>query len=102
MKAQIARPSSPYSRGNIVHYNFLKQYYIRRKLAYASSLTYILAGMLITLPYYSFKSYFTYTKLYRTIIYQQAVCLKTFLNEGNSLFSFKQYTTMVLQLYMLL
>ena len=40
-KAQIARPSSPHSRENIVHYNFLKLYYIRCKMAYVSSLTYI-------------------------------------------------------------
>ena len=71
-------------------------------MAYGSSLTYILAGMLTTLPYYSFKSYFSNTKLYRTIIYGHDVCLKTFSNEGNSQYAFKQYTTMMLQLYMLL
>ena len=71
-------------------------------MAYVSSLTYILAGMLTTLPYYSFKSYFSNTKLYQTIIYLHAVCLKTFLNEGNSRCAFKQYTTTMLQLYMLL
>ena len=71
-------------------------------MAYVSSLTYILAGVLTTLPYFSFKSYFSNTKLYRTIIYRHDVCLKTFLNEGNSLYAFKQYTTMILQLYMLL
>ena len=31
VKAQIARPSSPYSRESIVHYNFLKLHYIRFK-----------------------------------------------------------------------
>ena len=71
-------------------------------MAYVSSLTYILAGMLTTLPYYSFKSYFSNIKLYHTIIYRHAVCLKTFLNKGNSQYTFKQYTTMMLQLYMLL
>ena len=71
-------------------------------MAYVTSLTYILAGMLPTLPYYSFKSYFSNTKLYRTIIYRHAVLLKTFLNEGNRRFAFKQYTTMMLKLYMLL
>ena len=55
--------------------------------------------MLDTLPYYSFKSYFANTKLYLIIIYRHAVCLQTFLNEGNA---FKQNTTMMLQLYMLL
>ena len=71
-------------------------------MAYVSSLTYILASMLTTLPYYSFKSFFVNTKLYRTIIYRHAVCLKTFLNEGNSMYALKQYTSMMLQLYMLL
>ena len=37
-------------------------------MAYVSSLTYILAGMLTTLPYYSFKSYFSNTKLNRQVI----------------------------------
>ena len=58
--------------------------------------------MLTTLPYNSFKSYFANTKLYRIIIYGHAVCLKTSLNEWNSGYAFKQYTTMKLQLYMLL
>ena len=71
-------------------------------MAYVSSLTYFLAGMLTTLPYYSFKSYFSNNKLYRTIIYWHAVCLKTFLNEGSSRYAFKQYTAMMLPLYMLL
>ena len=71
-------------------------------MAYVSSLAYILAGMLTTLPYYSLKSYLSNTKLCWTIIYWHAVCLKTFLNEGNSRYAFKQYTDMMLQLYMLL
>ena len=71
-------------------------------MTYVSSPTYILIGMLTTLPYYSFKSYFANTKLYLIIIYRHAVCLKTFLNEGNSRYAFKQYTTIMLQLYMLL
>ena len=71
------------------------------QMAYVSSLTYILAGMLTMLPYYSFKFYFSNTKLYRIIIYRHAVCLKTFLNGRNSRYAFKQNTTMMLQLYML-
>ena len=71
-------------------------------MAYVSPLIFMLAGMLTTLPYYSFKSYSSNIKLYQTIIYQHAVCLKTILNEGNSRYAFKQYTTMMLQLYMLL
>ena len=66
VKAQIARPSSPHSRENIVHYNFLKLYFIRCKMTYVSSLTYVQTGMLTTLPYYSFKSYLeipSYTEL---------------------------------------
>ena len=66
-----------------------------------SSMTYIKTVMLTTLPYYSFKSFFANTKLYIIIIYPHAVCLKTFLKEGNSRYAFKQYTTMMLQLYML-
>ena len=58
--------------------------------------------MLTTLPYYSFKYYFANTKLYRIIIYRHAVCLKTSLNEWNRRYAFKQYNTMMLQLYMLL
>ena len=70
--------------------------------AYVSSLTYILADMLTTLPYYSLKFYFSNTKLYQIIIYRHAVCLKTSLNRGNSRYAFKQYTAMMLQLYKLL
>ena len=47
-------------------------------MTYVSSLTYIYTGMLTTLPYYSFKSYFANTKLNLIIIYRHAVCLKTF------------------------
>ena len=68
-------------------------------MTYVSSLTYIKTGMLTTLPYYSFKSFFN-TNLYLIIINGHAVCLKTFLNEGNSRYTFKQYTTTMLQLYM--
>ena len=71
-------------------------------MTYVSFLAYILAGMLTTLPYYSFKSYFANTKLHLIIIYRHAVCLKTFLNEGNNRYAFKPYTTKMLQLYMLL
>ena len=46
--------------------------------------------MLTTLPYYSFKSYFANTKLYRIIIHRHANCLKTFSNEGNSQYTFKK------------
>ena len=41
VKAQIARPLSPHSREYTVQYNFLKLYYIRCKMSYVSSLTYI-------------------------------------------------------------
>ena len=77
VNAQIARPSSPHtcSRENVVHCNFLKLQYLRCKMTYISSLTYIEIGMLTTLPYYSFKSYFANTKLYLIIIYRHAVCL---------------------------
>ena len=71
-------------------------------MTYRSSLTYIETGMLTTLPHYSFKSYFANTKLYRIIIHLHAVCLKTFLNKWDSRYAFKQYTTMMLELYMLL
>ena len=73
-------------------------------MTHASSLAYIETGMLTTLPSYSFKSYLANTKLYLIITYRHAVCLKTFsfLNEGNSRYAFKQYTTMMLQLHMLL
>ena len=38
VKAQIARPSSPYRRENIVYYNFPKLHYIRCEMTYISSL----------------------------------------------------------------
>ena len=41
VNAQIARPSSPHSRENVVHYNFLKLQYLRCKMTYVSSLVYI-------------------------------------------------------------
>ena len=47
------------------------------------------------------KSYFENTKLYLIIIYRHVVCLKK-LKEGDNRYVFKQYTTMMLQLYMLL
>ena len=78
VKAQRARPSSPHSRENIVHYNFLKLYFIRCKMTYVRSLTYVQTGMLTKLPYYSFKSYFANTKLCWIIIYRRAICLNTF------------------------
>ena len=84
VNAQIARPSSPHSRENVVHYKFLKLLYLRCKMAYVSSPTYIKIGMLTTLPYYSFRSYFANTKLYLIIINRHAVRLKTFLNEGTA------------------
>ena len=70
-------------------------------MTYVSSLTYIKTGMLTTLPYYSFKSYFANTKLHLIIIYPNAFCLKTFLKERNSRNAIKQYTTMMVELYML-
>ena len=94
VKVQIARPSSPHIRENIVLYNFLKLHYIRCEMTYVSSLTHV-----NYVTYYSFKSYFANTKLYLIIFYPHAVCLKTFLKEGNNQYAFKQYTTMMLQLY---
>ena len=41
VNAQIARPSSPHSRENVVHYNFLKLQYLSCKTTYVSSPTYI-------------------------------------------------------------
>ena len=37
-------------------------------MTYVSSLTYILTGMLTTLPYNSFESYFANTKLYLLLL----------------------------------
>ena len=45
---------------------------------------------------------FANTKLYLIIIYRHDVCLNTFLKEGNNMHAFKRYTTIMLQLYMLL
>ena len=53
-------------------------------MTYVSSQTYIKIGMLTTLPFYSFKSYFANTKLYLINIYRHVVCLKTFFNEGTA------------------
>ena len=78
VKAQIARPSSPHSRENIVHYNILKLRYISAKITYVSSLTSILTVLLTTLPYYSFKTYFANTKLYLIIIIDMLFVLKHF------------------------
>ena len=40
VNAQIARLSSPHSRENVVHYNFLKLQYLSCKTTYVSSPTY--------------------------------------------------------------
>ena len=58
-------------------------------MAYVSSLSYILTAMLTTLPYYSFKSYFSNIKLNLIIIYGRAVCFTTFLKEGNNRYAYQ-------------
>ena len=59
--------------------------------------------MLTTLPYWNFKSYCANTKLYLILIHRHADCFKSvYLKATNSQFIIKQYTTMILQLYMLL
>ena len=59
--------------------------------------------MLTTLPYCNFKSYCANTKLYLIPIYRHADCLKSnYLQSTNEQYAFKQYTPMILQLYMLL
>ena len=59
--------------------------------------------MLAALPYCNFKSYCATTKLYLVLIYQLADCLKhIYLKATNNQYAFKQYTPMLLQLYMLL
>ena len=59
--------------------------------------------MLTTLPYCNFKSYCGNTKLYLIIIHRHADCFKNvYLKATNSQYVIKQYTTMILQLYMLL
>ena len=45
-------------------------------MTYVSSLTYILTGMLTTLPYHSFKSYFSNTKLYLLLFINMLFALK--------------------------
>ena len=59
--------------------------------------------MLAALPYCNFKSYCANTKLYLVLIYQLVDCLKhIYLKVNNNKYAFKQYTPMLLQLYMLL
>ena len=59
--------------------------------------------MLAALPYCYFKSYCANTKLYLILIYRLADCLQhMYLKATNSQYAFKQYTPMLLQLYMLL
>ena len=59
--------------------------------------------MLTTLPYCNFKSYCANTKLYLILIYRHADCLNSnYLQSANEQYGFRQYTPMILQLYMLL
>ena len=59
--------------------------------------------MLATLPYCNFKSYCANTKLYLILIYRLADCLKhIYPTATNNQYAFKQYTPMILKLYMLL
>ena len=59
--------------------------------------------MLAALPYCNFKSYYANTKSYLFLIYRRADCLKHIhLKATNNQYAFKQYTPMLLQLYMLL
>ena len=59
--------------------------------------------MLTTLPYRNFKSYCANTKLYQILIYRHADCLKSIYQKApNNKYAFKQYTSMIWQLYMLL
>ena len=59
--------------------------------------------MLAALPYGNFKSYCANTKLYLILIYRLADCLKhIYLKAISNQYAFKQYTPMLLQLYMLL
>ena len=60
-------------------------------------------AMLTTLPYCNFKSYCANTKLYLILIYRHADCLKSIYQKvANNQYAFKQCTSMILQLYMLL
>ena len=59
--------------------------------------------MLAALPYSNFKLYCANTKLYLILIYRLADCLNyIYLKATNNQYVFKQYTPMLLQLYMLL
>ena len=59
--------------------------------------------MLAAIPYCNFKSYCANSKLYLILIYRLADCLKhIYLKAKNNQYAFKQYTPMLLQLYMLL
>ena len=61
--------------------------------------------MLAALPYCNFKSYCINTKLYLILIYRLADCLKHIYLKAkkiNNQYAFKQNTSMLLQLYMLL
>ena len=59
--------------------------------------------MLAALPYCNFKSYCANTKLYLILIYRLADCLKhIYLKATNNQCAFKQNTSMLFQLYMLL
>ena len=59
--------------------------------------------MLAALPYCNFESYCVNTKLYLILIYGHADCLKhIYLKATNNQYAFKQYTPVLLQLYMLL
>ena len=59
--------------------------------------------MLAALPYCNFESYCADTKLYQILIYRLADCLKhIYLKATNNQSVFKQYTPMLLHLYMLL
>ena len=59
--------------------------------------------MLATLPYCNFKSYCANTKLYLNLIYRLADGLKHIYPKASyNQCAFKQYTPMILQLYMLL
>ena len=60
-------------------------------------------AMLTTLPYYNFKSYCANTKFCLILIYRHADCLKSIYQKAtNNQYAFKQYTYMILQIFMLL
>ena len=59
--------------------------------------------MLAALPYCNFKSYCANTKLHLILVYRLADChTHIYLKATNNQYAFKQYTPMLLQLYMLL